>query len=227
MRRLLKAGMMLFLVGALQVSSFASQNIQVKVNNSTLQLQNELVVRDGNVYISVRDIGEALGYEFSWSKDNKTANLKSEDLIIALQPNNRWFSKKKRDGSVATFQFGAKEAPIMVNNTMYVPLGNFTRVAEGRIDWDSNKGVYNIIYGEKLDYVSKAHLNLYAGNGKKGALDGPVKESQFAFAQSICFGKNKEIYVSDSGRIRKIKKTLTGGILLYKVPVFYPPHIIL
>ena len=204
MKKLVKIGFILFFIVALHINSFGAQQSEVIVNGHPLELKNDLLVRNGKVYISVRDIGEALDYEFSWSQANKTANLKGDDLIIALQPNNRWLSKKRRDGSVTTYKFNAEDVPIFINNNIYVPIGNFAIVAEGKVGWDNNSKTYHIIYGKQLDYIEKASASLYAGTGSKGFLDGKLKEAQFKFAQSICTTKNGEVYVSDSGTIRKI-----------------------
>lgn len=204
MKRIIKASLILVFIGIFVTNVFAAQQPKILVNSSEVQLENPLIKKNGNVYISLRDIANIMGYEFSWSQDIQTANLKNDSVIIALKANNIWYTKKTLNGVVRTFKLNSQDVPIMVDGRLYVTVGNFTIVADGMIEWDSSTATYNIMCNAKLNYMNNIKTQLYAGTGKKGNLDGALKESQLTYAQSIFTAKNKDVYISDAGAIRKI-----------------------
>lgn len=206
MRRKLKMFflMMVMMLSAVHVQG--AEEMRVIVNGHALKLEDPLVTEHGKTYISLREIGTALGYAFNWSEENKTANLKSDKMIVALQPDNRWYSKKNRDGKLVNYVFDAADVPKMIENKLYVPISHFTTVTGGSLIFDEERNTYSMIGDADLCYPDNKKAILYAGNGQKGKVDGLLAESRFQYAQSICATENGIIYVVDAGVIRKIEK---------------------
>lgn len=204
MKRLLKVSLLIFFIVILGTTTFATEATKVIVNGETLKLEEKLIVREGAIYISLRDIARALNFEINWPTDKKTVNLKNDNMIIGIQADNQWYSKKTKDGKASTFKFDAATVPTLIDGKLYVPIGNFTIVAGGRVGWDADKNIYNIIYDWQLNYVPNTKVSVYAGTGKKGDIDSELRTSQFKYAQSIYTTKDKVTYVSDAGTIRKI-----------------------
>lgn len=209
MKKLVKAGLMFFLIMTMMLTCFAAEKVSILVNGSPIQLEDPLVTQNGKVYITLRDIGNALNFEFSWSGDKKTANLKNDHVIIAVQPGNRWYSNKTRDGKVENYRFSEGDEPIIVNDKLYVPVGNFAIVAGGSVIWDSKNNRFNIIYGSQLTYQKDLSARIYAGTGKRGSEDGTREKSSLHYAQSIYMTDDKELYIADSGILRKVSKDVT------------------
>ncbi len=204
MKKLVRVSLLVFFIIIMGISSFAQQETKVIVNGETLALEEELIVKEGVIYIAVKDIAPAFNFEVKWSSDSNTANLKNDNMIIGIQANNKWYSKKTKDGKEGTFKFDAATTPRLMNGKLYVPIGNFTIVAGGSVGSDSNKKIYNIIHDWDLKYSTHEKVSVYAGTGKKGEKDGQIKQSQFKYAQSIYTTKDKVTYVSDAGVLRKI-----------------------
>lgn len=204
MKKLVRASLIIFFIIILETSSFAAQGTKVIVNGKTLVLEEKLIHKEGTSYIAIQDIAPALNFEINWSTDRNTINLKNENMIIGIQANNQWYSKKTKDGKVGTFNFNAATIPTVINGNHYVPISNFAIVAGSSIEWDANRNIYNIIQGWDLKYASNSKVSVYAGTGKKGWKDGALSQSQFKYAHSIYTTKDKTTYVADSGILRKI-----------------------
>lgn len=212
MRKLIRGSLLLVLFSLLIINSFGATSTKILVNASPIQLNNQLIIKDGSVYISLRDIGEALGYEFSWSKELQTANLKNNKQIIALKPNNRWYTKMQADGTKGNFMFNKGQGPIMIGGRIYVKLIDFTIVAGGMINKEVGTNTYHIFCNTELDYANGVQGQKYAGNGTKGNQDGSLTEARFSYAQSICRTKDKTIYIADAGVVRKISKGMVESL---------------
>lgn len=204
MKRLLKVGLLIFLLTILGITSFAASQPKVIVNGETLELEEKLIMKDGSIYIYLGDIAKALNFEIKWAADKKAINLKNENMIIGIEANNQWYSKKTKNGNMTTLKFDANSVPRLIDGKLYVPIGNFTIVAGGKVGWDGEKNIYSIIHDAQLNYIQSSTVSVYAGTGKKGSQDGTLRQSQFKYAQSIYTTKDKVTYVADSGILRKI-----------------------
>lgn len=76
MKRLLKVGLLIFLLTILGITSFAASQPKVIVNGETLELEEKLIMKDGSIYIYLGDIAKALNFEIKWAADKKAINLK-------------------------------------------------------------------------------------------------------------------------------------------------------
>lgn len=204
MKNLVKTGLIIFLMMATIMNCFAAEDVRILVNSSPIQLEDPLVTENGKIYITLRDIGHALNFEFSWSEATKTANLKNDHVIIAVQPGNRWYSNKTRDGKAENYKFSKGDEPKIINDKLYVPVGNFAIVAGGSVIWDSKNNRFNIIYGSQLNYPKDLSARIYTGTGKRGSEDGAREKSTLHYAQSIYMTDNSELYIADSGTLRKV-----------------------
>lgn len=181
-----------------------STSIKVIVNGAEVELENEPVIKkNGYIYLSVKDIANALNFEIKEYPDKQLINIKNDDLIVGVQANNKQYSKKRADGKVLTYQFSDESIPMMVDGNIYVPTGDFISVLEGRVNWDDKNKSYIIMNDWDVNYSTKKSVSIYAGTGEKGtAIGETATDTQLTYPQNIHTTQNNTTYIIDAGRLK-------------------------
>lgn len=169
-----------------------------------MPLTDKLMDRNGVTYVYLKLIGNAIGYEFVWDNPSKTANMKKDNIILAIQPNNKLYSKLVKGSQVTTYNFRDNTLPQMIDSKIYVPLENFITLSGGMVSYDKASKTYNIVAPTNLKYQEKVNISDFAGTGTKGNKDGNASAASFSYLQGVCSVKDKT-YILDSGKIKVVE----------------------
>lgn len=124
----------------LSVSAMAEENrSNVEVNGKTLE-NAKFVMQDDKVMIPLRAVCEALDFEVKWDGEAEKIELVNLPLYITCTPYADGYTFAK----TAPMKLGT--APIMINDTTYVPANFISEILEGTYDIDQN-GI-SISFGE-------------------------------------------------------------------------------
>lgn len=188
---------------SLQLSVNAGDNVTVTINNKPLVSDLEPIIVDGRTLVPLRPICEAMECEVVWLADSKTANIKNETHIVAMQIGNTWVSKKERIGDGDITQFKTDVAPMIYNDSTYIPARALAEALDAVVGWDEVSRTVMIMYDTELKYNNSMQIRKYAGTGERIRHDGTsLGTTSFVSPESIDISSSGKIYVADSGCIR-------------------------
>ena len=187
-------------------AAYASDDVKIIINNQELHTVDKPIIVEGRTMLPVRAIGEALGCEVFWFGPKKTANIKNDSTIISMQIKNKNITKQKvTSGQNMLLQTDV--APILVNDRMYAPVRALAESLDAIAGWDSVTRSVIIVYDTTLKYAGNYSVSTYAGTGERKKHDSNLLTMSFISPESIDISENGDVYISDSGLIRK----LSGG----------------
>ncbi len=127
---------------------------KVEVNGRTLE-NAKLIMQDDKVMIPLRAVCEALDFEVKWDGEAEKIELVNLPLYITCTPYTDGYTFAK----TAPMKLGT--APIMVNDTTYVPANFISEILEG--SYDVNSDGININWGndEEENKNADAAVSVY------------------------------------------------------------------
>ncbi len=132
------------LIGAFSTSAIASGSVAI---NGTAVENSSVMEENGNTYISVRPIAEALGLNVEWIGETKTVIISNGGplyITFSIGENGYTFAK--------TAPMPLSGAPVIVNSTAYVPTDVITDLLSYEIKEENN--VLNIITNKKETQIT-------------------------------------------------------------------------
>lgn len=207
MKRLSKSLLLIVILLWLLVSSayaMEGEDITILVNNQPVISEQKPVIIDGNTYVPLRPVAEAMGCEVIWVQGTKTANIKNLTTIVAFQVDNNKITKMKRTDTTRPVIIESKTAPKNINGFVYLPLRAMGEALGAKVGWDSSTKTVMIIYDTTIKYTTNMSVERYAGNGARKRYDDSIDKMEFMSPESIDVADDGSIYISDTGAIRKL-----------------------
>ncbi|MGN1098211.1 MAG: copper amine oxidase N-terminal domain-containing protein, partial [Clostridia bacterium] len=119
MKKLLCVFLAVMMLASSLCLSVSASDVTVTLNGEELKLGNEIIVRDDSVFVPVRAVCEALGYEVSWNSEEKIVGLTGGASSAELTIDKK---EVKKDGMTVSID----EAPFItyINDEWrtYMPL---------------------------------------------------------------------------------------------------------
>ena len=143
------------------VSSYNS-DVSINLNDSPMELDNNLIVLRDHTYVPIRGVFEACGINVFWDeytaseKQTQSITMTRDDIIVKLE------RKKNSNGYLpwemnvwsgidvnteAEPRFGVDISdiqPVIINNTSYMPLRAIAETFGVNVDWDGEKRVVKL-----------------------------------------------------------------------------------
>lgn len=185
----------------------AEENIKILINGKELQSADKAVIVDGRTLVPLRAIGEAMGCKVTWLNSAQTANLENETTKVAMKIGSTVVSKLKRVNTEVQSKIVIDVPPQLINDKTYIPLRAFAEALDAVVGWDGTSNTVMIVYDTTLKYAGNFTVETFAGNGERQKHDGVISNMSFISPEAVTVGANGEIYVADSGLVRK----LSGG----------------
>ena len=194
----------MLLIFAFSLYVYASEDITVLVNNQPVISEQKPIILDGNTYVPLRSVAEAMGCEVVWVQGSKTANIKNLTTIAAFQVDNPKITKMKRTDIANPVIVESKTPPKNINGSVYLPLIAMAETFGAKVGWDAVTRTVMIMYDTTVKYTTNMTIERYAGNGARKRYDDSVNKMEFLSPESIDVADDGSIYISDTGTIRKI-----------------------
>ncbi len=182
----------------------AEENIKIIINGKELQSNDKAVMIDGRTLVPLRAIGEAMGCKVTWLNSAQTANLENETTKIAMKIGSTVVSKMKRVSAEVQSKIVIDVPPQLINEKTYIPLRAFAEALDAVVGWDGTTNTVMIVYDTTLKYAGNFSVETYAGNGERQKHDGNIANMSFISPEAIAVNDAGEVYVADSGLIRKL-----------------------
>lgn len=159
----------MFILGlliAMNITSFAYENVDVYVNGKKLETDQSAIVYQDRTMVPLRAICEKLNCEVEWDGSTNTALIENEITMVAVQIDNYTLSKKdRRIEKETTKAVPIDVPPIIVNQRTLVPARAIAEAINAEVLWDGARNRVDII----LEYdVIDDFCNGYAGVSKNG-----------------------------------------------------------
>lgn len=193
-------------VNGLFAECFAEEDIKILINGKELQSADKVMVVDDRTMVPLRAIGEAMGCKVTWLESAQTANLENETTKVAMKIGSTVVAKIKRVSANVQSKIIIDVPPQIINDKTYIPLRAFAEALDAVVGWDEITNTVMIVYDTTLKYASGFSVETYAGNGERKNHDGVVSNMSFISPEAISVNKNGDIYIADSGLIRKLEK---------------------
>ena len=184
--------------------AYADDDITVLVNNQPVISEQKPVILEGNTYVPLRPVAEAMGCEVVWIQDTKTANIKNLTTIAAFKVDSPKITKTKRTDTANPVIVESKTPPKNINGSVYLPLRAMAETFGAKVGWDAVTRTVMIMYDTTVKYTSNMTVEKYAGNGARKRYDDTLDKMEFMSPESIDVADDGSIYISDTGAIRKI-----------------------
>ncbi|WP_410769651.1 copper amine oxidase N-terminal domain-containing protein [Fontibacillus sp. BL9] len=144
-------------------SAQASSGIKVTLNGGEFQPQSAPYVKNGTVFLPLRDIGELLGTVVFWSSSSKTVTMTYPELTVAL---NYGSGKATINGKAQSLAAN----PEIIKGRIYVPLRFLSEATGADVNWNAKAKTVSIQKPEKFAkgggvnvtaWVNRANGDLY------------------------------------------------------------------
>lgn len=186
-------------------TTYANSNIKIVINNQELHTNVPPVIVDGRTLVPLRAIGEAMGCTVTWVNATQTANLMNDAVLVSMQIGSKFIGKKKRTGTGDPSYKEIDVAPQLINGSTYIPARAFAEALDAVVGWDSSTNTVLIVHDTSLKYSGNISVNTYAGTGERRHHDSSaLNTASFVSPESIDVAADGTIYLTDSGKIRKI-----------------------
>lgn len=118
--------------------SFATNNINILVNNSKVYSDVEPFINNGTTYVPLRFISEALKTDsISWNEDSQSVTIKKENDTLTFFINKNYaFINNSRTSINGT--------PIIKSNRTFVPLRIISENLNAKVDWNEKTRTVSI-----------------------------------------------------------------------------------
>lgn len=169
-------------------SAFAKEEAKniVAVNGGVLE-NAHYTMNDGKVMIPLRAVCEALGFEVNWDGEAERIELVKLPVYITCSPYSDGYTFAK----TAPMMLGT--APVMIDDTTYVPTNFVTEILEGQCD--VSDGDVIISYGEEAQ--DGAVVSVYI---KEKTENGFLVES-FESGEMIITVSDETIITDENGNV--------------------------
>lgn len=182
----------------------AQEDIKILINGKELQSADKAIIVDGRILVPLRPIGEAMDCKVTWLNSAQTANLENETTKVAMKIGSTVVSKLKRVNTEVQSKIIIDVPPQIINEKTYIPLRAFAETLDAVVGWDGGSRTAMIVYDTTLKYAGNFTVATYAGNGERQKHDGAVSNMSFISPEAIAVNDGGEIYVADSGLVRKL-----------------------
>lgn len=136
--KLLFVTMSLILFVIIASAGAMASGLQLKVNGDAVDFDVQPTVIDGEIFVPLRPIYEALGARVEWYGAYKTINVVMEDERFLVQIGNTIAWIKKNHVTLET-------NPVVINNRTLVPLEVIALSIGAEVEWDQQAATVNVI----------------------------------------------------------------------------------
>lgn len=184
---------------------YADGNIKIIINNQELYCTDPPVEVDGRILVPLRALGEAMGCKVAWFPSGEYANLQNDSTLISVQVGNKFISKQKRVDTTTSSVIETDVPAQEINERIYIPARAVAEAFDATVGWDESTKTVLIVYDTELKYAGNISVNVYAGTGERTHHDSnTLNTASFVSPESIDVATDGTIYLTDSGKIRKI-----------------------
>ncbi len=134
----------------------ADQGPTVNVNGMPITLQAS--VKEGELFLPLRAISEALGYTVGWSQKDRSISIKNAEKSFVLSLKE---SKIKSNGH----EYYMREIPFMIDSRTYIDTNFFTEEMDLKVVWDKSENRVQL-YDIRQNSITFANNILTALNPK-------------------------------------------------------------
>ncbi|RCX21695.1 copper amine oxidase-like protein [Fontibacillus phaseoli] len=121
----------------------SSSEIKVTMNGNEFQPQSAPYVKNGTVFLPLRDIGELLGTVVFWSSSSKTVTMTYPELTVALHYGSGKATINGKDQSLAA-------TPEMIKGRIYVPLRFLSEATGAKVKWNAKTQTVSITHSDNF-----------------------------------------------------------------------------
>ncbi len=141
-------------------AAFADDTMSVFVNGRKVRFGSEPIVKDGVTLVEARPFAEALNASVKWSANTQSVKLTTSKLGLVLKMDYDIMTvseiNNSDDDDMRQVQLAA--APVLVDDTAFVPVRNISEALGADISWDTGSNSINIsLNGYK--YSNKANAS--------------------------------------------------------------------
>ncbi|UUZ81480.1 hypothetical protein LJK88_43735 [Paenibacillus sp. P26] len=111
--------------------------ISLWLNGQQAALQYKLIMQDGRVMISLREIFEMLGAQVTWNKENQQITVEKNNKKMVMQIG----SKQAYINGVSVI---SDTAPALMDDVTYVPIRYVSEALGSQVEWDDANRIVRI-----------------------------------------------------------------------------------
>ena len=108
----------------LAYASASDNKVKVLINGKSLGSETPAYIVNNRTMIPLRAVSEGFGAKVQWNEENKTVDIFKDNKTVRLYVNNRLvrYSEDNLLGNSMSRYDVSDVAPIIINNSTYVPL---------------------------------------------------------------------------------------------------------
>lgn len=128
----------------------ASSEIKVNLNGGVYETESAPYVKDGTVFLPVRDMGELLGTVVFWNSTSKTVTMTYPGLTVKLDYNTKKATVNGKEVKLTA-------SPQMIKGRIYVPMRFLSEATGAKVDWKSSTRTVSLTHSQK--YIQGLGVN--------------------------------------------------------------------
>jgi len=140
------------LISMLTVGSFAVDNEMIFINGEEVILTNSIITTESNVYLSLRELGEVLGYEIKW-------DALTLEVILVNDDDDEFRFKNGENIARSKLENYSMKSPVFIDNgKSYIPLNAVVDVFGMKLSIVNDVYSINKFEGEMIESQSMSRL---------------------------------------------------------------------
>lgn len=208
---------LVMLLGFIQIV-YADESIKIIINSQELYADVPYVIEDCRTLLPLQEFGEALECTATWDNATQTASLMNDEVLVSMQIGSKSIDVTTDTGDTIYKEIDASSR--VIDGIAYIPVRAFAEALGATVGWDNSKKTVLIVYDIKLMYSEDISVKTYAGTGeKKYHNSSALNTASFVSPESIDIASDGTIYLTDSGKIRRISNGQSETV------VFEPSYI--
>lgn len=120
----------------------ASSEIKVNLNGSVYETESAPYIKDGTVFLPVRDMGELLGTVVFWISSSKTVTMTYPGLTVKLDYNAKTATVNGKAVKLSA-------SPQMIKGRIYVPMRFLSEATGAKVDWKASTRTVSLTHSQK------------------------------------------------------------------------------
>ncbi|SDE87353.1 Copper amine oxidase N-terminal domain-containing protein [Fontibacillus panacisegetis] len=187
-------------------SSHQAQNISIIIQGSSYSVQSQPFLRNGTVYIPLREVSNGLSSAVTWNSQNKQITISQPGQKIIMTLGKATATRNNKEVKLAN-------TPIIKNNQVYVSIRSVAELMQAKVNWNSRDQFVEVTPNTSLMMVrGPSHFYwLNRTNGEVHYASSSIAEAKLAGIMTLDIKGFSNLDLVSSGKLEQLILTDSYG----------------
>lgn len=183
-----------------------AQNITINIQGSSYSVQSQPFIRNGTVYIPLREVSNGLSSAVTWNSQNKQITISQPGQKIVMMLGKTTATRNNKEVKLAN-------PPIIRDNQVYVSIRSVAELMQAKVNWSPTDRSIEVIPNTNLMMVNGGSKFYWVNrtNGKVHYASSSVDEPKLAGTMTLDIQGYTQLELVSSGKSEQLILTDNYG----------------